>query len=58
MAVLGHIAKLKRSLGLALGAHFLHDVSIEVFPISYSTDEQSFNVTPYFLLKISNKMCY
>ena len=28
MAVLGYLAKLKRSLRLAFGAHFLHDFSI------------------------------
>ena len=27
MAVLGYLAKLKRGLGLASGAHFLHDLS-------------------------------
>ena len=31
MAVLGYLAKLKRDLGLALGAHFLHDFSIKMF---------------------------
>ena len=58
MAVLGHMAKLKRSLALAFSANFLHDFSIKMFLIYYSIDEQSFNVTPYFLLKISNKICY
>ena len=29
MAVLVYLAKLKRGLGLALGAHFLHDFSIK-----------------------------
>ena len=28
MAVLGYFTKLKRGLGLAFGAHFLHDFSI------------------------------
>ena len=28
MAVLGYLAKLKRDLGLAFGAYFLHDFSI------------------------------
>ena len=32
MAVLGHLAKLKRGLGLAFGAHFLHDFSIKNVP--------------------------
>ena len=44
MAVLGYLAKLKIGLRLAFGAHFVHDFSI------------SFSVTPYFFLKISNKM--
>ena len=29
MAVWGYLAKLKRGLGLAFGAHFLHDFSIK-----------------------------
>ena len=28
MALLGYLAKLKRDLGLAFGAHFLHDFSL------------------------------
>ena len=37
MAVLGYLPKLKRDLGLAFGAHFLHDFSINVslFNVSY-----------------------
>ena len=31
MAVLGYLVKLKRGLGLAFGAHFLHDFSIKTF---------------------------
>ena len=57
MAVLGYLAKLKRDLELAFGAHFQHDFSIKIFLIEYSINGQSFNVTPYFFLKISNKMC-
>ena len=30
MAVLGYLAKLKRGLGLAFGAYFLHDLSINI----------------------------
>ena len=30
MAVLGYLAKLKRGLGLAFGAHFVHDFSINL----------------------------
>ena len=33
MAVLGYSAKLKRGLGLAFGAHFLHDFFIKMFLI-------------------------
>ena len=58
MAVLGYLAKLKRGLGLAFDVHFLHDFSIKMFLIQFSINGQSFNVTPYFFLKISNKMCY
>ena len=57
MAVLGYLPKLKRGLGLAFGAHFLHDFSIKMFLIKFSINGQSFNVTPYFFLKLSNKMC-
>ena len=35
MVVLRYLAKLKRGLGLAFGAHFLHDVSMKVFLILY-----------------------
>ena len=31
MAVLGYLPKLKRGLGLAFGAHFLHDLSIKMY---------------------------
>ena len=33
MAVLDYLAKLKRDLGLAFGANFLHDFSIKMFLI-------------------------
>ena len=52
---LGYLAKLKRDLGLAFGAHFQHDFSIKMFLFEYSINEQSFNVTLYFFLKISKK---
>ena len=38
MAVLGHLAKLKRGLGLAFGAHFLHDFFIKMFLIYISRE--------------------
>ena len=31
MAILCYLPKLKRDLGLAFGAHFLHDFSIKMF---------------------------
>ena len=31
MAVLGYLQKLRRGLGPAFGAHFLHDFSIKMF---------------------------
>ena len=58
MAVLGHLPNLKRGLGLAFGTHFLHNFSIKIFFIEYSINGQSFNVIPFFLPEISNKMCY
>ena len=33
MVVLGYLAKLKRGLGLAFGAHFLHDFPIKIYHI-------------------------
>ena len=45
MSILGYLAKLKRSLGLAFGVHFLHDFSIKMFHVCP-------NVTPYFFLEI------
>ena len=42
MAVLGYLAKLKKGLGLAFGAYFLHDFSIKMFLItSLSMDKVS-----------------
>ena len=36
MAVLGHLPTLKRGLGLAFGAYFLHDFTMKMFLFSYS----------------------
>ena len=58
MAVLGYLPKLKGGLGLAFGAHFLHDFSIKMCFIQYYINRQSFNVIPLFLPKISHKMYY
>ena len=57
MTVLGFLPKLYRGLGLAFVAHFLHDFSIKMLFILYSIYEQGFIVIPFFILKISNKMC-
>ena len=40
MAVLGYIAKLKRDLGLAFGAHFPHDFSIKMSLFNTQTIEK------------------
>ena len=49
MAVLGYLAKLKRDLGLAFGAHFLHDFSVKMFLInSLSMDKASVSHLIYF----------
>ena len=45
MAVLAFIAKLKKGLGLAID--FLHNLSIQMFLISYLYNGQSFNVKPF-----------
>ena len=44
--VFSYLPKLKWGLGLAFGAHFLHDVSIKIFLIQYSIYGQNFNVVP------------
>ena len=44
MAALAYIAKLKKSLGLAFDAYFLHDFSIKMFLIQYSIYGQGFYV--------------
>ena len=46
MAVLDYLAKLKRSLGLAFCAHFLHDFSIKAFLNYISMDKVS---TPHLI---------
>ena len=58
MTVLGYLAKLQRGLRQAFGAHFVHDFAMKMFRIWYSISGQSFSVTPYFFLKISNKIGY
>ena len=41
MDVLGYLPKLKRGLGLASGAYFLHDFLTKMFPIQYGINWQS-----------------
>ena len=41
MAVLGHLPKSKRDLGLAFGEHFLHDFPIKIFFNTLSLDKVS-----------------
>ena len=53
---MGYLQKLKWSLGLASGADFLHDFSIQIFVIKYSINWQSFpryqtNCVIMFLLR-------
>ena len=59
MTVLSYLPpKLKRGLGLAFGALFLHIFSVKIIVISYSIYGQSLNAISFVLLKISNKLCY
>ena len=58
MTIFDYLPKLKWGVGLTFDAHFLHDFSIKFFPVQYSINGKSFNVIPFFLLMISNKMCY
>ena len=53
--LLVYIAKLKRGLGLAFGAHFLHDFSIKMFLIWYSYNELNFNFTTISFLWYQTK---
>ena len=58
MAALGYLANLERGLGLVFDAHFLHGFFCKNVPYLICTNGQSFSVTPYFFLNISNKMCH
>ena len=55
MDVLGYLPELKRVLGLAFGAYFLHDFSIKMFLIKYSIDGKSFKVIPFFFSRYQTK---
>ena len=56
MAVLGYLATLKRVLGLAFGAYFMHGFFHKCsFFNTISVDK---DVISFFLLKISNKTSY
>ena len=55
----GLFTKVKKGSGNSLWyTHFLHDFPIKMFLIWYSINGQSFNVIPFFILKISNKMFF
>ena len=54
-AVLGYLPKLKRGLGLASEAHFLHDFPIKIFLIQYSINRQSFNVITFCFSRYQTK---
>ena len=63
MAFLGYLPKFKRGLGIACRANFLHDFPFSSFlhDVPYLIlfiNGESFNVIPFFLLKIPNKMSY
>ena len=47
MNVLGDLPKLKRSLGQAVGAHFLHDFSIKMFVMYLWTKFQCHTFFPF-----------
>ena len=55
MAVLDYLPKLKSSLGLAFGAHFLHDFSIKMFLIWYPINGKSLSVIPFFFWRYQTK---
>ena len=55
MAFLGYLPELKRGLGIAYDAHFLHDFPINMFLIKYSINGQSFNVIYTFFLSQDTK---
>ena len=58
MAILGYLAKLKGGLGLAFGAHFLHDFLYKCSIFNALLMDKVTMSQPHFFLKISNKMYY
>ena len=49
MTVLGYLAKLKGGVGLAFGAHFVHDFSMKMFLISFPINGTKFQCHTLFL---------
>ena len=58
MTFLGYLQKLKKDLELTFGACFRHDFSIKFFRNLILHQWTKFQCHTFFLLKISNKMCY
>ena len=49
MTVLSYLAKLKRGVGLAFGAHFVHDFSMKMFLIEFPINGAKFQCHTLFL---------
>ena len=49
MAVLGYLAKLKRGLGVAFDAHFLHDIFVKNIPYLILYQWTKFQYHTFFL---------
>ena len=58
MAVFGYLAKLKRGLGLAFVAHFLHDFFIKMFLNSRSMDKVPMSHLVSFSRYQTKCVCY
>ena len=58
MAVLGYLTKFLKGLGLAFIAHFLHAFSLKNCSLFNILSMDKVSMSSFFLLKISNKMCY
>ena len=53
MSGLGYLAKLKRNLGLTIGAYFLHDFSMKMFRVLMADREKKRARQKYKNLNIS-----
>ena len=58
MAFVGYLPRLKRGLGIASGAYFLHDVLIQMFFIQYSINGQSFKVIKFLFKQLMTSQIY